>query len=102
MNLQEFLDKELPSDRLLSYHPPSIDSIAYKAKANIKKARGRKIEQKDIKVGDTVKVKEGDGTEKEYKVLRLIHDQFGVPVKAVVSLPGGLDKRIVSIRSSEK
>jgi len=102
MNLKEFLSRQLPSDRILSLKPPSIDTIARKARANIKKSRGRKIENPDIKAGDTVRVKEGDGSEKEYKVIKVINDQFGVPVKAVVSLPGGLDKRIVSIRSRNR
>lgn len=98
MNLQELLDRELPSDHLLSFHPPSPDAIV--AKANIRKTRGRKIEATSLKVGDIVKLREGDGTQKDYKVLKIINDQFGVPVKALVALPGGADKRIVSIKRS--
>ena len=99
MNLKEFLERNLPSDRILSYKPPSIDSILSNRGSNIRKTRGRKIivSKKLPQPGEEVTVREGDGTEKTYKLIKFVYDQQGNPVKAWVSLPGGFDKRLVSV-----
>lgn len=104
MNLAEFLKENLPSDYMLSHKPKSASSILSKRNgtergSNIRRRRGRSIRAGECpKVGDSIRVRQGDGSEKEYKVLRLITNDEEKPVKAVVALPGGWDRRIVSLK----
>lgn len=99
MNLKEFLNLTLPSDKILSRKPGSINAIANKnLGSNVRKINGRSITVHNVpKPGENVKVRHGDGSELLYKVLKIIYDETGKPTHALVSLPGGGDKRRVRL-----
>jgi len=97
--LKEFLNVNLPSDKVLSRKPVSADGIVRKNRGtNVRTIRGRSVNVAEIpKVGEEVYVRQGDGTELSYKILKVINSEEGAPVQALVALPGGADKRIVRL-----
>jgi len=103
MNLKELLDVNLPSDKILSRKPGSPNAIINKNRngrgSNVRKLRGRSINAAEPpEVGSEIMVRQGDGSEKQYKIIRIINDdEIGAPVKALVALPGGGDKRVVRL-----
>lgn len=99
MNLKEFLNGALPSDKILSRKPDSVSAIANKRLgSNVRKINGRSINVPTVpKPGEDIRVRHGDGGALTYKVLKIIYDETGKPTHALVSLPGGGDKRRVRL-----
>lgn len=97
--LKEFLNVHLPSDKVLNRKPVSADTIISKNRGtNVRKIRGRSVNVAETpKIGEEIYVRQGDGTELSYKILKVIYNETGAPARAVVALPGGADRRIVRL-----